>query len=103
MSTRTIRLIGALSIPAVVFGLGIPAPAAPSGRVQIVNANSNLCLSPAGGNKNINDEMCSVPFLEPILAHSRCLSTVLRSVFPPAMVRQRPLLTLTSWNLSPQR
>ena len=32
------------------------AVAAPSGRVQLVNANSNLCLSPAGGTSNRNEQ-----------------------------------------------
>lgn len=35
----------------------LAAGAAPSGRVAIVNAHSNLCLSPAGGGRDKNGEI----------------------------------------------
>jgi cytolethal distending toxin subunit A len=58
-SSRMIKFITAFAITASVAGLGVPTPAEagpPSGRVAIMNAHSNLCLSPAGGNRNLNDE-----------------------------------------------
>jgi ricin-type beta-trefoil lectin protein len=58
-SNSMTKSIACLSIPAVIVALNLPTPALaapPSGRVAIMNAHSNLCLSPAGGNRNLNDE-----------------------------------------------
>ncbi len=57
---KAIRSILSLSIPAMAFALTMPvlaAAAAPSGRVAIMNAHSNLCLSPAGGGRDKNGEI----------------------------------------------
>ena len=58
-TSSTIKSIAGLAIPAIIVVQSLPRPAAaapPSGRVAIMNAHSNLCLSPAGGNRNLNDE-----------------------------------------------
>jgi hypothetical protein len=57
---NAIRSILSFVIPAMTFTLIMPIPpvvAAPSGRVAIVNAHSNLCLSPAGGSRDKNGEI----------------------------------------------
>ena len=57
---KALRSILSLLVPAMAFALTMPilsAAPAPSGRVSIMNAHSNLCLSPAGGNREKNDEM----------------------------------------------
>ena len=57
---KAIRSILSLSIPAMAFALTIPvlaAGAVPSGRVAIMNAHSNLCLSPAGGGRDNSGEI----------------------------------------------
>ncbi len=56
----TIKSFGFLSIPIIVIALIMPTladAAPPSGRVAIMNAHSNLCLSPAGGGQGNNDEI----------------------------------------------
>lgn len=58
--TITIRSILSLFISAMAIALSMPvltAAAAPSGRVAIMNAHSNLCLSPAGGARDKNGEI----------------------------------------------
>jgi hypothetical protein len=58
-ASMSIKSLASLAIPAVILALNLPISAAaapPSGRVAIMNAHSNLCLSPAGGNRNLNDE-----------------------------------------------
>jgi len=57
---NAIRSILSLSIPAMAVALCMPVlavAAAPSGRVAIMNAHSNLCLSPAGGGRDKNGEI----------------------------------------------
>ena len=56
----TNKTILSLFIPAMAAVLSLPvlaAAAAPSGRVAIMNAHSNLCLSPAGGARDKNGEI----------------------------------------------
>jgi hypothetical protein len=57
---KAIRSILSLSIPVIAFAVTMPvlaAGAAPGGRVAIMNAHSNLCLSPAGGGRDKNSEI----------------------------------------------
>ena len=57
---KALRSILSLSFPAMAFALAMPilsAAPAPSGRVAIMNAHSNLCLSPAGGGRDKNGEI----------------------------------------------
>ena len=58
-SSRMVKFIAGFAITAGVAALSVPTAAEagpPSGRVAIMNAHSNLCLSPAGGNRNLNDQ-----------------------------------------------
>src|SRR5689334_20439849 len=57
---NAIRSILFHSIPGMAVALCMPVmvlAAAPSGRVAIMNAHSNLCLSPAGGGRDKNGEI----------------------------------------------
>ena len=57
---KALRSILSLSFPAMAFALTMPilsAAPAPSGLVAIMNAHSNLCLSPAGGGRDKNGEI----------------------------------------------
>lgn len=57
---KTLRSILSISAPAIGLALSLPAFAgapSPSGRVQIMNAHSSLCLSPAGGGRDNNGEI----------------------------------------------
>ena len=59
MNSSFSRSMGYLFAPAMVVALtwSGSVAAAPSGRLAIMNAHSNLCLSPAGGNRNLNDNV----------------------------------------------
>jgi cytolethal distending toxin subunit A len=57
---HAIKSMVSLSIPTILVALGMPAAAVaapPSGRVAIMNAHSNLCLSPAGGGRDNNGQI----------------------------------------------
>jgi len=56
--SKTMKFALALLIAALVGTINIPAFAAPpGGRIAIMNAHSDLCLSPAGGGRGKNDEI----------------------------------------------